>query len=143
MINDEGNPRLSDFGLSQIINDVSGTPFTQSSIVADSFRYFAPEVCTGSGVMSTMADIYALAMTVLEILTHKQPYSKVRMHTEAVLRAANGRKPDRPMEEDAVSRGLNDELWNCLTQCWSLEPEERPTIADFLLVLDRVAVATR
>ncbi|TEB35454.1 kinase-like protein [Coprinellus micaceus] len=142
MINDEGIPRLSDFGLSQIINDVAGTPFTQSSIVADSFRYFAPEVCTGSGVMSTMADIYALGMTVLEILTHQQPYSKIRMHTQAVVRAANGQRPDRPLEDSVVKRGMNEELWNCLVQCWSLEPEKRPTIEDFILVLDRVIDAT-
>ncbi|KAJ3547750.1 hypothetical protein NMY22_g1528 [Coprinellus aureogranulatus] len=140
MINDEGNPRLTDFGLSQIINDVSGTPFTQSSIVADSFRYFAPEVCTGSNIMSTMGDVYALGMTVLELLTHQQPYRKIRMHTEAVVRAANGQKPDRPLEEAVISRGLNDELWNCLMQCWSLEPEKRPTIQDFLLVLDREVI---
>jgi serine/threonine protein kinase len=142
MINDEGIPRLSDFGLSQIINDVAGTPFTQSSIVADSFRYFPPEVCTGSGVMSTMADIYALGMTVLEILTHQQPYSKIRMHTQAVVRAANGQRPDRPLEDSVVKRGMNEELWNCLVQCWSLEPEKRPTIEDFIFVLDRVIDAT-
>lgn len=142
MINDEGNPRLSDFGLSQIINDVSGTPFTQSSIVADSFRYFAPEVCTGSGIMSTMADIYSLGMTVLEIFTHQQPYRTIRMHTEAVVRAASGRKPDRPLEDEVVKRGMNDELWDCLMQCWSLEPEKRPSIEDFIQVLDRVIDAT-
>ncbi|RXW25178.1 hypothetical protein EST38_g690 [Candolleomyces aberdarensis] len=77
LIDDEGNPRLTDFGLSQIIDDVSAAPFTQSSIVADSFRYFAPEVCTGTGVMSTMADIYALGMTVLEA----NPQNKLSVST--------------------------------------------------------------
>ena len=52
----------------QIIHDVSGTPFTQSNVVADSYRYFAPEVCMGNGNLSTATDIYALAMTVLEVL---------------------------------------------------------------------------
>ncbi|KAF5333294.1 hypothetical protein D9611_002226 [Ephemerocybe angulata] len=143
MINDEGYPRLTDFGLSQVINDVSGAPFTQSSIVADSFRYFAPEVCTGSGVMSTMADIYALSMTVLEVLTHQQPYRNVRLHTEAVVKAATGKKPERPTEARIVARGLNDELWNSLLACWSLTPEERPSIQDFIAVLDRVIETTR
>ncbi|EAU84593.2 TKL/TKL-ccin protein kinase [Coprinopsis cinerea okayama7 len=132
LINEEGHPRLTDFGLSQIINDVSGTPFTQSSIVADSFRYFAPEVCQGGGKMSTMSDMYALGMTVLEILTHQQPYRRVKHHTEAVLKAARGIKPDQPREEEVKARGLDDDMWTLLLQCWSLTPEARPSIEEFI-----------
>ncbi|TFK27094.1 kinase-like protein [Coprinopsis marcescibilis] len=138
LINEEGNPRLSDFGLSQIINDVAGTPFTQSSIVAESFRYFAPEVCQGTGKMSTMSDIYALGMTFLEILTHQQPYGKVKHHTEAILKAARGIKPARPTEERVRERGLDDNLWNTICESWSLEPQDRPTIQKFIDVLKTV-----
>lgn len=140
LIDDDGHPRLTDFGLSQIISDVTSTPFTQSSIVADSFRYFAPEVCTGSGEMSTMADMYALGMTVLELFSHEQPYRKVRLHTEAVVRAATGKQPERPTEGAILARGLNDELWKCLTCCWSLDLSKRPRIQDFVAVVDSLIV---
>lgn len=112
--------------------------------------------------MSAMADIYALGMTVLEvnfhiffpsyvalmlnffplqILTHQQPYRRIRLHTEAVVRAASGKKPERPTEDRVKERGLNDELWGSLMACWSLTPEERPTIQQFIAVLDSVIVS--
>ncbi|KIK07601.1 hypothetical protein K443DRAFT_128984 [Laccaria amethystina LaAM-08-1] len=138
LISDQGHPLLSDFGLSQIIHDVSGTPFTQSNVVADSYRYFAPEVCMGNGNLSTATDIYALAMTVLEvpilfqILTHQQPYRKIKHHMHAAFSASKGEQPGRPTEAQIVARGLDDNLWALLKQCWSLKPEERPAVQEYI-----------
>jgi hypothetical protein len=50
-----------------VIEDITGIPFTQSRGVSDSYRWFAPEVCVGQGVLSLNSDIYAYAMTVLEV----------------------------------------------------------------------------
>lgn len=83
-ISDEGDPLLADFGVSQvghrrscdwhriyiavqIVEDISGIPFTQSHGVVQSYRWFAPEVCVGSGTISPSSDIYAYGMTVLEV----------------------------------------------------------------------------
>lgn len=132
LISDQGHPLLSDFGLSQIIHDVSGTPFTQSNVVADSYRYFAPEVCMGNGNLSTATDIYALAMTVLEILTHQQPYRKIKHHMHAAFSASKGEQPGRPTEAQIVARGLDHNLWALLKQCWSLKPEERPPVQEYI-----------
>ncbi|KAF9013352.1 kinase-like domain-containing protein [Cyathus striatus] len=135
LISDEGKPLISDFGLSQIIHDVSGIPFTQSSGVAESYRFFAPEIILGNGILSTTTDIYALAMTILEIFTHQQPYSRIKHHPEAVLQASRGKQPERPMDARVLVRGLNSDLWRMMTKCWSLAPEERPTIQDVLFVI--------
>lgn len=51
----------------QIVEDITGIPFTQSRGVSDSYRWFAPEVCKGQGVLSASSDIYALGMTILEV----------------------------------------------------------------------------
>lgn len=64
------------------------------------------------------------------------------MHTEAVVRAASGQKPSRPVEDKVKERGLNDELWNSMLACWSLEPKERPSIQEFIATLDSV-IASR
>ncbi|KAG6832982.1 hypothetical protein H0H92_004866 [Tricholoma furcatifolium] len=66
-INADGDPLLSDFGVSQIVTDISGIPFTQSHGVVQSYRWFAPELCVGDGVLSPSSDVYAYGMTVLEV----------------------------------------------------------------------------
>lgn len=87
MIDDSGQPLLADFGLSkvrsprtvhlscwmtsllQMIEDLTGVPFTQSKGVSESYRWFAPEMCCSPGIVSTSSDIFSFAMTVLEVST--------------------------------------------------------------------------
>ncbi|KAG6833762.1 hypothetical protein H0H87_001194 [Tephrocybe sp. NHM501043] len=131
-INDEGDPLLADFGVSQIVTDISGIPFTQSHGVIQSYRWFAPEVCVGEGVLSLSSDIYAFGMTVLEVLTHRQPYSHIRHATEVVIKASTGEIPRRPIDPRVVERGLHDDLWMLLTKCWLRKSEDRPTIKEIV-----------
>jgi serine/threonine protein kinase len=132
-INSRGEPLLADFGLSQIVEDITGIPFTQSRGVADSYRWFAPEVCVGQGVLSTYSDIYAYGMTVLELLTHQQPYREIKHTTEVVIKSSCGAYPNRPTEPYIVERGLNDALWRLLISCWARTPAARPTIQSVLV----------
>ena len=67
MINEKGDPVLADIGLTQLMADITGEPFTQVRDVMDSYRWFAPELCTSEGALSCESDIYAFAMTVLEV----------------------------------------------------------------------------
>jgi len=55
------------FTLMQLIQDVTGASFTQTSMM-DSCRHFAPETLVDDGVMSRASDIYALGMTILEVI---------------------------------------------------------------------------
>lgn len=50
-----------------MVEDITDIPFTQSRGVSDSYRWFAPELCNGPCVLSTASDIYAFAMTILEV----------------------------------------------------------------------------
>ncbi|KAF7352965.1 Mitochondrial distribution and morphology protein 10 [Mycena venus] len=109
-----GNPLIADFGLSRIVEDITGIPFSQSRGVSDSYRWFAPEVCIGQGVLSLSSDVYAFGMTVLEIFTHEQPYNNIKHTTEVVIRSAKGEHPPRPTDARAIQRGLDDNLWALL-----------------------------
>jgi hypothetical protein len=51
----------------QVVEDITGVPFTQSQGISDSYRWFAPELCVGPGILSTSSDIYSFAMTALEV----------------------------------------------------------------------------
>ncbi|KAJ7591214.1 kinase-like domain-containing protein [Mycena floridula] len=153
VIDSKGNPLIADFGLSRVVEDITGIPFTQSRGVSDSYRWFGPEVCVGQGVLSLASDMWAFGMTVLEaskvdvfksfaaddkqILTHSQPFANIKHTTEVVIRSSSGEKPPRPTEPRVLERGLNNELWALLNDCWSVEPSDRPSIKQ---VIQRLAV---
>lgn len=136
VIDNFGNPLIADFGLSQVVEDITGIPFTQSRGVSDSYRWFAPEVCVGQGALSLYSDIYAYAMTILEILTHQQPYANIKHTTEVVIKTAQGVYPIRPSDPSVVQRGLDDNLWALVNKCWHREPSARPTIHDIIQNLE-------
>ncbi|KAF8143890.1 kinase-like protein [Mycena galopus ATCC 62051] len=147
MIDPAGNPLISDFGLSQIVEDITGIPFSQSRGVSDSYRWFAPEalhfdVCIGQGVLSQSSDIYSYGMTVLELFTHEQPYNNIKHTTEVVIRAAKGEHPLRPTDPKILKRGLDDSVWALLGRCWTTEPMDRATIHDILAYFGDISTTT-
>ncbi|TFK55856.1 kinase-like protein [Heliocybe sulcata] len=128
VIDSMGNPLLADFGVSKIVEDITGVPFTQSRGVSESYRWFAPELCMGQGIMSLQADIYAYGMTVLELLTHNQPFAYIKHTTEVVVEVARANRPRRPTEAEVLHRGLDDNLWKVMLACWAHERTDRPSI---------------
>ncbi|KAL0574327.1 hypothetical protein V5O48_007638 [Marasmius crinis-equi] len=139
VVDARGNPLIADFGLSQVVEDITGIPFTQSRGVSDSYRWFAPEVCVGQGALSKYSDIYAFAMTSLEIFTHQQPYANIKHTTEVVIRTSQGLFPVQPSDPRVLERGLNDEMWKLMTECWGRIPSTRPDIDQVLAKLEAMA----
>ncbi|KAF8212000.1 kinase-like domain-containing protein [Mycena galopus ATCC 62051] len=142
LIDVTGNPLIADFGFSRIVEDITGISFSQSRGVGDSYRWFAPELCIGEGVLSPSSDVYAYGMTVLEILTHEHPYSNIKHTPEVVMRAAKGEHPPRPTDPRVTQRGLDDKLWALLVLCWATQPAQRPTIQDVLKLFPEQSVYT-
>ncbi|KAF9268622.1 kinase-like protein [Marasmius fiardii PR-910] len=135
LINSQGDPLISDFGLSKMMEDMTNTPFTQSNGVANLYRWFAPEIYIRSGSISLSSDIYSFGMTVLELFTHQYPYWKIKHPPEVVLVVARKRPPPQPKEARVIERGLDDDMWKLLIECWDHIPSARPTIEE---VLDRL-----
>jgi hypothetical protein len=50
-----------------MVQDMHGASYTQSKGVSDSCRFTAKELLTGDGAMSTASDIWAFAMTALQV----------------------------------------------------------------------------
>jgi serine/threonine protein kinase len=134
-INAQGHPLIADFGVSRIVEDITGVPFSQSNGVSDSYRWFSPELYVGTGSLSTSSDIYAYAMTMLELITNQQPYSYIKHTTEVVIKSSTGARPRRPTEPYIIARGLDDNLWGLMTTCWNDDPTARPSIDQVLAQL--------
>lgn len=70
--------------------------------------------------------------TVLQLITNQQPYSYIKHTTEVVIKSAQGARPRRPTELHIIARGLDDNLWNIMTDCWNNDPADRPSIDQVL-----------
>ncbi|THH05036.1 hypothetical protein EW145_g5090 [Phellinidium pouzarii] len=138
LINEKGHPLLADFGLSKaslsspIMEDLTGMPFTQSRGISESYRWFAPELCSETGILSPSADVFAYAMTVLELMTDTYPFAHIKRTPQVLIEMQRGARPLRPEGTIYVERGLDDKLWNLLTCCWAANPHKRPTIQQVL-----------
>ncbi len=81
LIDRQGNPRVADFGIAQII----GTPdseMTSSDVIMGTVAYMSPEQKVSSTNVDHTTDIWAIGIIIYEILTGKKPEGRFRMPSE-------------------------------------------------------------
>ncbi|KDQ56561.1 hypothetical protein JAAARDRAFT_132080, partial [Jaapia argillacea MUCL 33604] len=135
MIDEGPRAMLADFGLSKLLESADCEPFSAVGLADDPARWLAPELWQGEGKFTVKADVYAWGMTVLELMTHEAPYREDIHEHNTVFKAARGEHPLQPMEREVIERGLDDELWRFLEQCWLLDYNQRPSIERVIEVL--------
>ncbi|KAG8720608.1 hypothetical protein FRC09_009272 [Ceratobasidium sp. 395] len=93
-----------------------------------SVRWMAPELINeGDGRKKSMpTDVYALAMTILEVFTSKLPFDEHKLDPWVTLAVMEGKHPARPPELP-MDTGFGDELWSLMVECWKSRPQHRPT----------------
>ncbi|KAG8956423.1 hypothetical protein FRC03_010858 [Tulasnella sp. 419] len=128
LITDSGDAVISDFGLSQVIADVS-PQYNSASLRSGNPRWLAPELYSDEEVgRSTATDVYALGSVALEIMTGVLPYRKLS-DINVPVALAQGLPPVRDRAE-YPELPSDDPLWPILFDCWRLEASERPTMQD-------------
>ncbi|KAG8702874.1 hypothetical protein FRC09_004486 [Ceratobasidium sp. 395] len=125
LVSGDGTPMLGDFGCSSLREYT--LQFTSTIAALGSPRWTAPEVLDGEKA-SPPADVYALGITILEMVTGKLPWSELTS-TPAVITAVlvKGTRPARPLEVMPQGSQQGDDLWRLLQQCWVSEPSDRPS----------------
>ncbi|KAG8696646.1 hypothetical protein FRC08_007020, partial [Ceratobasidium sp. 394] len=95
--------------------------------IPDDCSVKAPEILSGEGVRSKQADVYALGMTLLEIVTGMVPFSDVPNNMAVTFAVCFSRKfPERPKEFPSFERDEPDQLWELMVRTWAYSISDRP-----------------
>ncbi|WVZ66697.1 hypothetical protein U9M48_015886 [Paspalum notatum var. saurae] len=120
-LNDPSRPicKVADFGLSKV---------KQTTMVSGGMRgtlpWMAPEMLEmSSNMVSSKVDVYSFGIIMWEILTGQEPYAGI--HHGGVIGGilSNTLRPPVPASCDPQWREL-------MEQCWSNEPEQRPSFTE-------------
>ncbi|KAG8923055.1 hypothetical protein FRC01_013277 [Tulasnella sp. 417] len=123
LVNSDCRAVLCDFGLARLHEDSGFRRLETSTGFKGSIRWCSPELLDG-GPRTSSSDIYAWAWLVWEIMTGELPYQDAVAEYAIIRRIFESSRP----QVDGESR-LSDclQLWELMTRCWVVEPEQRPT----------------
>jgi len=125
LIDDDGCPRLCDFGQSKLIG-IAG--FTATKF-AGSVRYLAPELLPTESedvlILTRETDVYAFSMAALEILSGKQPFFDISWETVVIAKVQSGKRPEQSLY---LPMTFTDPLWMLLVKCWDQDKARRPSM---------------
>ena len=144
LIDQDGHARLADFGLLTIVIDSTHHTSSTTPKNAGTTRWMSPELLDpdrfglGDGRPTKHSDCYALGMVILEVLTGKPPFPNCS-GLVVMRKVIEGERPGRPQGKEEV--WFTDDLWEMLEQCWSPQPERRPTIDAILQCLEQGSTA--
>ncbi|KAG8958003.1 hypothetical protein FRC00_003202 [Tulasnella sp. 408] len=137
LVNPDRRALLADFGLSKAV-DTGPTGFTTGNDARGTIRYSSPEVLLqGTAAESLSNDIWSWGCLTLEALTDMIPFSDIKAEPQLVLALALGRSPSE------TNIALSPEwLKDLLADCWSRQPEARPTAVDCLRITESSVLAS-
>ncbi|MDT7784918.1 MAG: eukaryotic-like serine/threonine-protein kinase [Pseudonocardiales bacterium] len=116
LLDDDGVPRLADFGLARLAD---GARLTRADQVVGTAAYLSPEQVRGAEITSAV-DVYALGLVLLECLTGHREYEG------AEIEAAVARLHRPPVIPD----DLPFDLTRLLSLMTSLTPARRPSASE-------------
>ena len=117
LIDAEGQPHLSDFGLAMLTD--AAHRVSQTGALIGTLSYLAPEQATGT-TASAATDIYSLGAVLYELLTGDVPFSAAT--PAEVLRAVTEQPPQSP---SALHKDIDRDLETICLKCLEKSPSNR------------------
>jgi len=138
ILDQSGNARLMDFGISHPIRTGSTESNAPSKIVGTA-NYMAPEIVTG-GVVNERSDLYAMGVMMFEVFTGSLPY---RGGSAIEICTAHVKQPTPSPSErwDAIPRALEEIILACMNKNPARRPESAQDLLDKLLKVRRQSAA--
>jgi hypothetical protein len=105
------------------VEEITESTISKTGATGDAVRYSAPELIENNNVSATtQSDTYSFAMLALECITEEVPFPN--QSRDAAVIHARITKRQLPPQPD----GVPEELWNLMMECWSIKPDDRPTM---------------
>ncbi len=142
LVGADGRARIIDFGIARSV-DPGGEPITLQSDAGQllgTMHYMSPEQCTGTHVIDTRADVYALGVILYELVTGRTPHDFSGVTLHEALSIIQSRTPPRPRSTD---RSIDPDLDAIITTAISIAPEHRCQGADALAADVRAYLADK
>ena len=116
-LDDSLHPKISGFNISKYIGNES---FSKSNKLKGTPAYLAPEVYS-KHEYSKWSDVYSFGLIMYEIILEEKPFSKFFSPKEVKEIICD--KQERPK----FLKPINDSYRRLIEQCWSQNPEDRPS----------------
>ncbi len=128
LIDEDGQPKVLDFGLARIRHGEPDRTLTETNVVAGTPRYMSPEqICGQRDEVDGRADVYALGAILYEMLTGRPPHDVSALTPEAI-RTVCEEAPARP---STLDRSLSGDLESILLRALAKSPADRyASVAD-------------
>jgi len=119
MIDERGDVRITDFGISALAGEVRGREAT-----AGTPAYMSPEQLEG-GEVTARSDIYSLGLVLYELFTGRKAFAAASLPELLRLRRSHT-QPSSPSE---LVSGLDPLVERVIFRCLEREPDKRPATA--------------
>ncbi|PWA88964.1 S-locus glycoprotein domain-containing protein [Artemisia annua] len=138
LLDEDLNPKISDFGLAKIVNGKEVESNTKRII--GTYGYMAPEYAL-EGLFSIKSDVYSFGVVILEIISGKKKHYESDHAISLLNYAWQLWKEDRPL--DLMDRVLlesynSDEVLKCIIVgllCVQEDPDDRPNMSTVVTML--------
>jgi eukaryotic-like serine/threonine-protein kinase len=142
LLDNEGRPRLTDFGLAKVLKDDEG--LTMTGQVMGTPRYMAPEQATGNqSELSNRTDVYSLGATLYALLAGRPPFA-----ADTILQTIKQVVEIPPPSLAQYAPNVGPDLQTICEKCLAKRPRDRYASAgevavDLRRYLDGYSIAAR
>lgn len=158
LINDSGRACIAGFDVFSIM-ETPGLQGSETPLGGGTIRFQAPELIDPDSecLSSVASDVYAFGMMCYQarlfrkrtsrnifsklewqIITDHVPFPDVKHDFTVMLKVLKGEHPIRPSDPLYLNRGLTENMWKLLQDCWHRQPENRPDMSQVIPQLPEV-----
>lgn len=132
VMDDDGTPRIIDFGLSQVSETLSSLAPTDP--YAGHWRWMAPELLHDQP-KSRNTDVYSFGCLALLIFTDEEPHKGI-IGFAGLAGAIAAKQPPVSDRTKYARLPPTSTVWNILDRCWDAAPTSRPTMVQIAATID-------